>query len=218
MKRSKGSQPPAAAMAAAMRRASGEEAGSGRSNTSFEPASAIGPPALLVPDRVPPRSGDPEARAVRPGVDHNPADSLCRTPAVMSDLPQRLHALGPAAGRTGRPALRSVVGITDIAVERAPVGYLAYTVAKGALQTLLLALANEWAPHVRVNIVQPGTLPFPPDWNDPDRTRRILASIPLGRIGSFEELAAVVAFLALDASYVTGQVLAVDGGRSRRLD
>lgn len=124
-----------------------------------------------------------------------------------------LDAFGPA----GRATLRSVVAITDIGVERAPPGYVAYTTAKGALQTMVLALANEWAPGVRCNVVQPGSLPFPDDWDDAERTRRIMDSIPLGRLGTFEELAEVVTFMALDASYVTGQVLAVDGGRSRQL-
>jgi pteridine reductase len=128
-----------------------------------------------------------------------------------------MQALG--CGRQGAPplALRSIIGISDIAASRAPPGYISYTVAKGALETLILALANELAPHVRCNVVQPGTLPFPEDWHDSERAARIEASIPLGRIGSFAELAETVVFLALDAHYITGQVLAVDGGRSRML-
>jgi pteridine reductase len=114
-------------------------------------------------------------------------------------------------------SLRSVVAITDISVDRAPKGHIAYTTAKGALQTMILALASEWAPSVRLNVVQPGTLPFPEDWVDEERKQRILESIPLGRIGTFEELAGAVVYLALDATYVTGQVLAVDGGRSRQM-
>ena len=82
---------------------------------------------------------------------------------------------------------------------------------------MILALANDWAPYVRFNVVQPGTLPFPLDWSDDERKRKIMESIPLGRIGSFEELAGAVVYLALDATYVTGQVLAVDGGRSRQM-
>jgi pteridine reductase len=114
-------------------------------------------------------------------------------------------------------SLRSVVAITDIAVDRAPKGHVSYTTAKGALQTMILALANDWAPYVRFNVVQPGTLPFPDDWTDEDRAKKIVESIPLGRLGSFEELAGAVVYLALDATYVTGQVLAVDGGRSRQM-
>ena len=126
-----------------------------------------------------------------------------------------LAALRPSAGQ--RRALRSVVAVTDISVDRAPKGHVSYTTAKGALQTMVLALANDWAPHVRFNVVQPGTLPYPETWTDAERARRISESIPLGRIGTFEELASAVVFLAVDATYVTGQVLAVDGGRSRQL-
>ena len=129
-----------------------------------------------------------------------------------------LMALRPS-GSPSAPAqsLRSVVAVTDISVDRAPKGHVSYTTAKGALQTMILALANEWAPYVRFNVVQPGTLPFPEDWIDQERSKKIMESIPLGRIGSFEELASAVVYLAIDATYVTGQVLAVDGGRSRQL-
>ena len=129
-----------------------------------------------------------------------------------------LHALRPSASPSAPPtALRSVVAITDIGVDRPPKGLVSYTTAKGALQTMILALANDWAPYVRFNVVQPGTLPYPEDWTDDERARKIEASIPLGRLGTFEELAGAVVYLAIDATYVTGQVLAVDGGRSRML-
>ena len=129
-----------------------------------------------------------------------------------------LSALRPSQSPSAPvQSLRSVVAITDISVDRAPKGYLGYTTAKGALQTMILALANEWAPYVRFNVVQPGTLPYPSDWNDSIRAQKIIESIPLGRIGSFEDLAGAVVYLAIDATYVTGQVLAVDGGRSRQL-
>jgi pteridine reductase len=120
-----------------------------------------------------------------------------------------LHAL--------RPGLRAIVAVTDIHVERPARGYVWYTVAKAGLQALTLALAIEWAPAVRCNVVAPGALPLPNDWVDDARARAVQASIPLARLGEFADLAAAVKWLALDAGYVTGQVLAVDGGRSRWL-
>jgi pteridine reductase len=130
-----------------------------------------------------------------------------------------LSALRPSSNSTRPPqSLRSVVAVTDIAVDRPPKGHVSYTTAKGALQSMILALANDWAPYVRFNVVQPGTLPYPASWTDAERAKRINASIPLGCIGTFEDLAGAVVYLALDAIYVTGQVLAVDGGRSRQLD
>lgn len=83
-----------------------------------------------------------------------------------------------------------------------------------ALQSLVLTLAVDWAPTVRCNMVQPGTLPYPADWTDKARRAAINASIPPALTGTFTELAQAVIGLALDAHYITGQVLAVDGGRS----
>ena len=123
--------------------------------------------------------------------------------------------LSPANPPANPPALRSVVSVTDIHVERPPRGHVWYVASKAALQALTMALAVEWAPQVRFNVVQPGTLPMPADWTDAERALRIAASIPMRRLGTFDELARAVAWLALDADYVTGQVLAVDGGRSR---
>ena len=116
-----------------------------------------------------------------------------------------------------KPTLRTVTAITDIHIDRPARGYVWYTVAKSALQTLALALSLEWAPRVRCNVVSPGAFPFPDDWSDDTRRRAVEMSIPLDRIGRFEELAETVRWLTLDAHYVTGQVIAVDGGRSRWL-
>jgi pteridine reductase len=133
--------------------------------------------------------------------------------AALADL--QVHVLGHARLlNLLEPGLASVVAVADIHVARPAPGYLWYTVAKASLQTLVLTLAVEWAPRVRCNVVQPGTLPYPPGWNDTARRAAIEASIPMRRTGSFGELADAVTWLALDARYITGQVLAVDGGRS----
>ncbi len=120
-----------------------------------------------------------------------------------------LHAL--------RPSLKSAVAIADIHTQRPRADYVWYTVAKAALEALVLNLAVEWAPHVRCNVVAPGAMPYPLGWTDHDRSARIESSILLKRLGTFDELAQAVVFLGLDATYVTGQVLAVDGGRTRNL-
>ena len=79
---------------------------------------------------------------------------------------------------------------------------------------LTRALALELAPEVRVNGVAPGAIAWPDDGQfDPDERTRILATTPLARIGSAADIAQAVHFLAC-ASYVTGQIIAVDGGRS----
>lgn len=98
-------------------------------------------------------------------------------------------------------------------------GVAAYTASKGAVEQLTRELARQWAPHgIRVNALSPGY--FPTEMNAPmvaapRRLEALLSRIPLGRAGEPEDLAGVVAFLASDAArYVTGHILAVDGGMS----
>ena len=108
----------------------------------------------------------------------------------------------------------SIVNIVDIHAERPLKGYALYSVAKAGLAALTRSLAIELAPRVRVNGVAPGANARPEDGQFPDADRqRIIATTPLGRPGSPEDIARAVAFFA-SAPYVTGQILAVDGGRS----
>jgi pteridine reductase len=81
---------------------------------------------------------------------------------------------------------------------------------------LTRALARELAPEVRVNAVAPGPVMWPEDAAavDAARQQQIIASTLLKRSGSPSDIARAVRFFAVDAPFVTGQVLAVDGGRS----
>ena len=107
-----------------------------------------------------------------------------------------------------------IVNIVDIHAERPLKGYPVYSIAKGGLAALTRSLALELAPKVRVNGVSPGAIAWPEDGQfDPAERERVVATTPLGRIGSPEDIAQAVHFLA-SASYVTGQIIAVDGGRS----
>lgn len=114
------------------------------------------------------------------------------------------------------PALRaargSVVFITCSSATVPFKGHLPYVVSKGALQHLMKVLALELAPEVRVNAVAPGTVMPPPSY-DTASIARIERAIPLARVGSPEDIARAVVFLA-SSPFVTGQELAVDGGRS----
>lgn len=131
----------------------------------------------------------------------------------------RIHVSGHAAILASlEPSLRrlrgAVVAVGDIQVQQPQRHHVWYLVAKAGLETLVRALAVEWAPDVRCNIVAPGALEWPADWSDEPLRQAILESIPQGRVGAFDELARTVGWLALDAGYITGQVLRMDGGRS----
>lgn len=120
------------------------------------------------------------------------------------------------------PALRetrgAIVNIVDIHAEQPLRHYLLYSVAKSGLAGLTRALALELAPEVRVNGVSPGPIDWPEDGQFPPAEReRIVAHTLLQRIGSPADIARTVRFLMLDAPYITGQILAVDGGRSIHL-
>jgi pteridine reductase len=123
------------------------------------------------------------------------------------------QALLPSLRAAERPL---VVHLTDIGGERAVSHYAHYSVSKAALVMLTRALAVELAPHIRVNAVSPGTVAFPESFDAAAR-QAVLQRIPMGREGSVEDVARVVVFLAREAPYITGQVIAVDGGRSAQL-
>lgn len=108
----------------------------------------------------------------------------------------------------------AIVNIVDIHAERPLKGYPLYSMAKGGLAALTRSLALELAPRVRVNGVAPGAIAWPEDGQfEPGERQRIVATTPLGRVGTAEDIAQAVHFLAC-APFVTGQVIAVDGGRS----
>lgn len=120
------------------------------------------------------------------------------------------------------PALRdaqgSIVNLIDIHAERPLKGYPLYSTAKAGLAGLTRALAIELAPEIRVNGVAPGPILWPADGAfDSDSRAAIIAATPLGREGCPDDIARTVRFLIHDASYVSGQILAVDGGRSLHL-
>lgn len=120
-----------------------------------------------------------------------------------------------------RPALAaskgSIVVVASMSGVRPHAGLGAYSAAKAALVMLVRVLAQEWAADgIRANAVAPGMIRTPLTeriYHHAEVKARREALVPLGRIGTPEDIAAVVAFLAgPDASYVTGQVLLADGG------
>ncbi|MDO5652107.1 MAG: pteridine reductase [Moraxella sp.] len=110
----------------------------------------------------------------------------------------------------------TIISLLDIHAQGKPYqGYPIYSMAKAAHQMLVQSLALEFAPNIRVNGIAPGVNVFPDDWTDDDK-QPLLNSIPLGRIGTPNDIAMAVCFLN-KAHHITGQILAVDGGRGLTL-
>jgi pteridine reductase len=107
----------------------------------------------------------------------------------------------------------AVVNLADIYARHPMRDFLAYCVSKAALVAATRALAVELAPEVRVNAVAPGIALFPESTDEETRRRR-LARTPMGREAGAAEIARAVCYLIEDTEVVTGQVLAVDGGRT----
>jgi pteridine reductase len=107
-----------------------------------------------------------------------------------------------------------VVNIVDIHGLRPLRHHLVYSAAKAGLIMLTRALARELAPEVRVNAVAPGPVLWPESGLDMQQQHDIIERTLLKRIGEPADIARAVRFFAAEAPFVTGQVLAVDGGRS----
>lgn len=107
-----------------------------------------------------------------------------------------------------------IINVADIHGLRPLRRYPVYSIAKAGLIMLTRALARELGPHVRVNAVAPGPVMWPEDGLDEALQMKITQRTALKRPGSPEDVARVCLFFATGAPYVTGQILAVDGGRS----
>ena len=124
--------------------------------------------------------------------------------------------LSQAAARELKKHHGAIVNIIDIHADFPMKNYIVYTTAKGGLLALTRSLARELGPEVRVNGVAPGTILWPDDeaWKDELARQRIMNQTALKRIGEPDDIAKTVEFLLTNAPYITGQVIAVDGGRS----
>jgi len=125
--------------------------------------------------------------------------------------------LSQAAAEPLRQTGGSIVNLVDIHADRPLKNYPVYSMAKAANAMMVKALAKELAPQVRVNGVAPGCILWPEGEEATasagETRKQILDRIALGRTGSPQDIAETVYFLA-NAPYITGQILAVDGGRS----
>lgn len=116
------------------------------------------------------------------------------------------------------PALRRqngvIINIVDIHARRPLRDHAVYSAAKAGLAMLTRSLAKDLAPDIRVNGVAPGAILWPEDDMSDTTKDSILRQVPLARSGDPEDVAGCVLYLVRDATYVTGQIITVDGGRS----
>ncbi|HLD08950.1 MAG TPA: SDR family oxidoreductase, partial [Methylophilaceae bacterium] len=127
--------------------------------------------------------------------------------------------LSQAAAPELRKQHGCIVNITDMHAERPKKGYIVYSIAKAGLVTLTKSLAQELSPEIRVNAVAPGPVMWPennPQFDEVYR-QRVISQTLLKRIGEGDDVAKAVRFLIQDAPFITGQVIAIDGGRSLNL-
>ena len=123
--------------------------------------------------------------------------------------------LGPAMIERGGG---SIINISSVASLRGPVGRIAYTATKGAIDAMTRALAADWGPKgIRVNAVNPGIIVTAMSEKrlsaNPGLAEVLAAQLPLQRLGAPEDVADVIVFLASDAArYITGECITVDGG------
>ena len=107
-----------------------------------------------------------------------------------------------------------IINIVDIHAIRPLRDHTAYGAAKAGLAFLTRALARDLAPDIRVNGVAPGAILWPEGGVSDSMADTVLRQIPLKRLGEPADIAGCVLYLVRDATYVTGQIIAVDGGRS----
>ncbi|TQV71799.1 pteridine reductase [Exilibacterium tricleocarpae] len=110
----------------------------------------------------------------------------------------------------------AIINIADIHADRPLAEHTVYCIAKAGNVMLTQSLARELAPAVRVNGIAPGAILWPEQAAElsDDGKQKVLGRVPLARPGAPADIAATVLFLLTGAPYITGQVIAVDGGRS----
>jgi len=122
--------------------------------------------------------------------------------------------LSQAAAPSLRLQRGLIINMVDIHGLRPLKGHPVYSTAKAGLAMLTRSLARELGPDIRVNGIAPGPVLWPQSDIDDELKREIIAKTALKRHGSPQDIARTALFLAKDAPYITGQIIAVDGGRS----
>jgi pteridine reductase len=122
--------------------------------------------------------------------------------------------LSQAAARAMRDRGGAMVNIADLAAFETWRGYIPHSITKAGIIQMTRALAHALAPKIRVNAIAPGPVLLPEGWTQ-EQADKLVATTPLGHLGSPEDVAQAVLYL-LSADFVTGETIIVDGGRHIR--
>jgi pteridine reductase len=140
------------------------------------------------------------------------------TPEAWDDLMGSNLKVPLFLSQAAAPALKKssglIINIVDIHSLRPLRDYTVYCSAKAGLHMLTRSLAKELGPEIRVNGISPGPILWPEHGGDEAAREKIIERTILQRMGSPEDIARTALFFAASAPYITGQILAVDGGRS----
>ncbi len=145
------------------------------------------------------------------------ADLRQTTPPVMQQL-MAIHVQAPLLlAQEFETQLRQsrghIINMVDLLAEKPWPQYLAYCTSKAALANLTLGLARDLAPEVTVNGIAPGVVEWPANYPEGEK-QKYLNRVPLNRSGTPQDVANLAHFLATNGSYITGQIIHLDGGRS----
>jgi pteridine reductase len=144
------------------------------------------------------------------GLESVTLEQLRRLNAIHLEAPLLLsQAFAPLLRRTRG----HIVNMVDLLAERPWPQFLGYCTTKAALWNLTLGLARELAPQVTVNGIAPGVVEWPNDYPQSER-EKYLKRVPLARAGTPQDVAKLVHFLCTSGTYITGQIIRLDGGRS----
>lgn len=168
--------------------------------------------ALGTPDVIVSNAGIfPDAKPIADTTPQDVLDAIAVNTLPLLTIARWLHAQTIA----DVPNVRRLIAITSLGAVELWKDRLPYNVSKSALQTMAFSLARSLAPHIAVNTVAPGAIVIPDEPSESDTAVTVADRIPMKRYGTADDVFDAVHYFATCSSYITGQLIMVDGGYHR---